>query len=232
MSASPRSTGTSAKPRISRRFSCGWRARSRDDDGSRTAPAASAPTRPNEPRIAADADAADERFMRLALALGARLSALPGRTPPSARSWSMSSGTVPVIVGAARPSPAAGRTPSASRSPRPGRRPAAPRSMCRSSPARHLGKTPPCGDAILDAGDRPRRLRHRGSRSPRRTATAMPRLRDAGVEVTVGVSGGRGARGPSRPSSRASSTGGPTVTLKLARTRRRLRGRRARASAC
>ena len=50
-------------------------------------------------------------------------------------------------------------------------------------PCAHHGRTPPCADALVDAGVAARRRRARGPRRRRCAAAASPRLRDAGVEV-------------------------------------------------
>ena len=116
-------------------------------------------------RLSRPSPAEDVAHMRAALALararpGPRLAQSGRGLRPGARD-----GTARGSSAAAGPSRAAGPMPRPRRWPAPAMRPAAPPPMSRSSPARTIGKTPPCAEALIAAGVAPRRRGHRGSRS-------------------------------------------------------------------
>ena len=161
----------------------------------------------------------DERFMRLALALGARHLGLTWPNP--------SVGAVVVRTAAgcrsssrrrAR-SRAAGRTRSGWRSRQAGERARGATLYVTLEPCSHIGRSPPCADAILDAGiagvvsalEDP---------DPRVLGHGHTRLRDAGIASHGRLSCERGAPAPSRPSS-CGCDGRPEVTVKLAADRRK-----------
>ena len=83
-------------------------------------------------------------------------------------------------------------------------------------PCCHTGKTPPCVDAVLQAGVQ-RVVMAVGDPDPRVSGGGLARLRDAGVEVTVGVCEAE-ARRLNEPFMHYAQTRRPFVTLKCAVT--------------
>ncbi|MEJ8277746.1 bifunctional diaminohydroxyphosphoribosylaminopyrimidine deaminase/5-amino-6-(5-phosphoribosylamino)uracil reductase RibD [Pseudonocardia spirodelae] len=83
-------------------------------------------------------------------------------------------------------------------------------------PCNHTGRTPPCVDALLDAGVA--RV-HAALADPNPVAAGgLERLRAAGVEVTLGTLAEEVARGPLRGWLHRQRTGRPHVTWKVATT--------------
>ena len=161
MSASPRSTAISARPRISRSSS-----------------AASPPTAieasddlTQQSRPTSGLDAAHDARARLAAGAARRSGARrPGPTRPSAASSSATGAS----SAAAGPSPAAGRMPRPRRWRGPARRRAAPPPMSRSSPAATTARPPPCAEALIAAGVARVVVAGRGPRPARRRRRASP----------------------------------------------------------
>jgi diaminohydroxyphosphoribosylaminopyrimidine deaminase/5-amino-6-(5-phosphoribosylamino)uracil reductase len=83
-------------------------------------------------------------------------------------------------------------------------------------PCDHYGRTPPCSQAILDAGVR-RVIVASSDPNPKVNGKGMARLRRAGVEVLTGVLQEEADK-LNRPFFKAVSTGLPYVTLKAAVT--------------
>jgi diaminohydroxyphosphoribosylaminopyrimidine deaminase / 5-amino-6-(5-phosphoribosylamino)uracil reductase len=83
-------------------------------------------------------------------------------------------------------------------------------------PCNHHGKTPPCTEALLAAGIR-RVVVACEDPDPRVSGSGIRRLREAGVEVSVGV-GAEEAREVNRGFFMRIAEGRPLVTLKLAST--------------
>jgi diaminohydroxyphosphoribosylaminopyrimidine deaminase/5-amino-6-(5-phosphoribosylamino)uracil reductase len=83
-------------------------------------------------------------------------------------------------------------------------------------PCSHHGRTPPCADAVIDAGVA-RVVVALEDPDPNVSGTGLARLRSAGIRVDVGV--GRGAaRASLAPYLKHRRTGRPWVVLKLAAT--------------
>ena len=114
----------------------------------------------------------DVEHMRRAMALAPRSAPPPRPTPGSGACRPATAGTAWTCRRGRRPRPPGVPTPRSRPSPRRARRPGAPRSTARWSPAAHQGRTPPCTDAIIEAGRGPRRGRRRGPRPPCRRAGA------------------------------------------------------------
>jgi diaminohydroxyphosphoribosylaminopyrimidine deaminase/5-amino-6-(5-phosphoribosylamino)uracil reductase len=83
-------------------------------------------------------------------------------------------------------------------------------------PCSHTGRTPPCADAVIDAGVR-RVVVAVGDPDERVAGRGLDRLRAAGIDVTVGVAADD-AHGLLRPYLHHRRTGRPFVVLKLAAT--------------
>ncbi len=83
-------------------------------------------------------------------------------------------------------------------------------------PCAHTGRTPPCVDALIEAGIA--RLVYAVDDPNPEAAGGADRLREAGVEVVPGVSDSDAAAGALRPWLHALRTGRPFVTWKLAST--------------
>ena len=81
-------------------------------------------------------------------------------------------------------------------------------------PCAHHGRTPPCADAIVAAGVR-RVVVALGDPDPRVDGAGLRRLREAGVEVVVGVGAGV-VRSQLAPYLKHRTTGRPWIVLKLA----------------
>lgn len=83
-------------------------------------------------------------------------------------------------------------------------------------PCTHTGRTPPCVDALLDAGVA---SVHAALADPNPVAAGgLERLRAAGVAVTLGTLAGEVVRGPLRGWLHRQRTGRPHVTWKVAAT--------------
>jgi diaminohydroxyphosphoribosylaminopyrimidine deaminase / 5-amino-6-(5-phosphoribosylamino)uracil reductase len=83
-------------------------------------------------------------------------------------------------------------------------------------PCSHHGKTPPCADLIVETGI-PRVVAAMEDPDPRVAGRGLARLREAGVEVSVGVRRREAAR-LNEAFVRHVTTGRPLVTLKVAQT--------------
>jgi diaminohydroxyphosphoribosylaminopyrimidine deaminase/5-amino-6-(5-phosphoribosylamino)uracil reductase len=81
-------------------------------------------------------------------------------------------------------------------------------------PCSHHGRTPPCADALIEAGVA-RVVVALEDPDPRVAGRGLARLRDAGVDVTVGVGGERAARDLA-PYLHHRRTGRPFVVAKIA----------------
>ena len=84
-------------------------------------------------------------------------------------------------------------------------------------PCSHFGKTPPCVDAVIAAGVA-RVVAAAGDPDPRVSGRGFARLRDAGIEVTLGVGEAEAARLNAGHVSRV-VRGRPLVTFKIAVSR-------------
>ena len=107
-----------------------------------------------------------------------------------------------------RPRNRAVPTPRSPPSRRPARQPGAPRSTSRSSRAPTHGRTGPCADAMIEAGHRTGRGRHRGPRPPGRRRGHRAAARRGRRGRASGVRAERGRRPSSRPTS---STAAPAA---------------------
>jgi diaminohydroxyphosphoribosylaminopyrimidine deaminase / 5-amino-6-(5-phosphoribosylamino)uracil reductase len=88
--------------------------------------------------------------------------------------------------------------------------------VCTLEPCSHHGRTPPCTDAILAAGVR-RVVVGMEDPDPNVRGSGLARLREAGVDVVVGVCAGE-VRDQLAPYLKHRETGRPLVILKLAVT--------------
>lgn len=161
--------------------------------------------------------ACDERFMRLALALGARHLGLTWPNP------SVGAVLVDVAHGAprivAQGITQAGGRPHAERIAVEAAGPAARGATLYVSlePCSHHGRSPPCADAIIVSGVA-RVVSALEDPDPRVNGQGHARLRAAGVRVTTGVLAGE-ARRLHRGHALRVTEGRPAVTLKLAQTK-------------
>ena len=87
---------------------------------------------------------------------------------------------------------------------------------CTLEPCAHVGRTPPCADAVVEAGVR-RVVVALEDPDPRVSGRGIRRLREAGLDVTVGVCAGE-VRRQLAPYLTHRATGRPFVVLKLAAT--------------
>lgn len=168
--------------------------------------------------------ARDEHFMRLALALGARNLGLTWPNPAVGAVVVAERDSGPVIL-------AQGAT-------QPGGRPHAERVALAAAgteargatlyvslePCSHHGKTPPCADAIVEAGIA-RVVSALDDPNPLVAGLGHARLREAGIAVSVGCLG-REARRIHRGHIMRVTKGRPAVTVKLARTTEGFAGNR------
>ncbi len=166
----------------------------------------------------------DERFMRLALALGERNLGLTWPNPSVGCVIVDESGDTPVII-------AQGAT-------QPGGRPHAERVALAAAGARakgatlyvslepcsHHGKTPPCADAIVESGVA-RVVSAIQDPDSRVVGLGHARLRDAGIEVVTGCLESEARRAHRGHMTRVIK-GRPAVTVKLARTTEGMAGSR------
>ena len=83
-------------------------------------------------------------------------------------------------------------------------------------PCSHHGRTPPCADALIEAGVK-RVVVGTADPDPKVSGTGIERLRRAGIDVTVGV-GEREVTASLAPYLKHRRTGRPWVVLKLAAT--------------
>ncbi len=87
---------------------------------------------------------------------------------------------------------------------------------CTLEPCSHHGRTPPCADSVISAGIK-RVVVGITDPDPRVAGKGIERLRDAGIEVTVGVEQ-EAISGQLAPYVKHRTTGRPWVVLKLAAT--------------
>jgi diaminohydroxyphosphoribosylaminopyrimidine deaminase/5-amino-6-(5-phosphoribosylamino)uracil reductase len=160
--------------------------------------------------------APDQRFMRLAIALGERNLGLTWPNPSVGSVVVDESGDAPVIL-------AQGAT-------QPGGRPHAERVALAAAggrakgatlyvslePCSHHGRTSPCADAVVEAGVA-RVVSALEDPDPRVAGLGHARLREAGIEVTVGCLA-RDARRAHIGHITRVTKGRPAVTMKLARS--------------
>jgi diaminohydroxyphosphoribosylaminopyrimidine deaminase/5-amino-6-(5-phosphoribosylamino)uracil reductase len=173
-----------------------------------------------------EASARDEGFMRLALALGARHLGLTWPNPAVGAVVVDESGTVPVII--AQANTQAGGRPHAERVAldEAGARARGATLYVSLEPCSHHGRSPPCADAILNAGIS-RLFSALEDPDPRVHGHGHARLRDAGVAVHVGCLRAE-ARRLHRGHLLRIKAGRPAVILKLARTTEGFAGSRGR----
>ena len=166
----------------------------------------------------------DERFMRLALALGARHLGLTWPNPSVGAVVVDESGPVPVIIAQANTQP--GGRPHAERVAlaEAGERARGATLYVSLEPCSHHGKSPPCVDAVLNAGIA-RLVSALEDPDPRVHGHGHARLREAGVSVTAGCLA-EDARRLHRGHLTRVRTGRPAVTVKLARSTEGFAGRR------
>lgn len=160
--------------------------------------------------------ASDERFMRLALALGERNLGLTWPNPSVGAVVVDESGDVPIILtqGATQ----AGGRPHAERVALAGAGERAKGATLYVSlePCSHHGKTPPCADAVVEAGIA-RVVSALEDPDSRVAGQGHARLREAGIAVTTGCLR-RDALRAHRGHITRVTKGRPAVTVKLART--------------
>src|SRR5918996_977988 len=203
MSASPRSTATSPASRISSASSRGWRPSARP---TRRPPKSRMPTSPpsNDDRDH------DRRFMAVALRLAERGlgSVWPNPAvgcvlvqggPMVGRGWTQPGGRAHGEVGALRRAGGAALGATA---------------YVSLEPCAHYGRTPPCTMALLQAGIR-RVVVATADPDPRVDGRGIEQLRQAGVEVAVGL-GRVEAEAINAGFILRVRAGRPLVTLKLA----------------
>jgi diaminohydroxyphosphoribosylaminopyrimidine deaminase/5-amino-6-(5-phosphoribosylamino)uracil reductase len=166
----------------------------------------------------------DARFMRLAIALGERNL---GRTWPNPSVGAVvvdESGEVPIIIaqGATQPGgrPHAERVALAAA----GERAKGATLYVSLEPCSHHGKTPPCADAVVEAGVA-RVVSAIEDPDARVAGLGHSRLRQAGIEVTLGCLRHEAFRAHRGHITRVTQ-GRPAVTVKLARTTEGLAGSR------
>ncbi len=137
--------------------------------------------------------------MRLALALGARHLGLTWPNPSVGAVVVDESGPVPVIIAQANTQP--GGRPHAERVAlaEAGERARGATLYVTLEPCSHHGKSPPCVDAVLNAGIA-RLVSALEDPDPRVHGHGHARLREAGISVTAGVPGGGCKAASSRPS--------------------------------
>jgi diaminohydroxyphosphoribosylaminopyrimidine deaminase / 5-amino-6-(5-phosphoribosylamino)uracil reductase len=159
---------------------------------------------------------ADERFMRLALALGERNLGLTWPNPSVGSVVVGESGGAPIII--AQGATQAGGRPHAERVAlaAAGDRARGATLYVSLEPCSHHGKTPPCADAVIEAGIA-RVVSAVEDPDSRVAGLGHARLREAGIEVTVGCLARRALRSHRGHIVRVTQ-GRPAVTVKLART--------------
>jgi diaminohydroxyphosphoribosylaminopyrimidine deaminase/5-amino-6-(5-phosphoribosylamino)uracil reductase len=158
----------------------------------------------------------DERFMRLAIALGRRNLGLTWPNPSVGAVIVDESGDAPVILaqGATQPGgrPHAERVALAAA----GERARGATLYVSLEPCSHHGKTSPCADAVVEAGVA-RVVSALQDPDSRVAGYGHARLRDAGIEVSVGCLAREAFRAHRGHIARVTQ-GRPAVTVKLART--------------
>ncbi|MBO1903753.1 bifunctional diaminohydroxyphosphoribosylaminopyrimidine deaminase/5-amino-6-(5-phosphoribosylamino)uracil reductase RibD [Microvirga sp. 3-52] len=160
--------------------------------------------------------ARDQRFMRLAIALGERHLGLTWPNPSVGSVVVDESGDAPVILaqGATQPGgrPHAERVALAAA----GTRAKGATLYVSLEPCSHHGRTSPCADAVVEAGVA-RVVSALEDPDPRVTGLGHARLREAGIDVTVGCLARNARRAHIGHITRVTK-GRPAVTMKLARS--------------
>ncbi|WP_245435372.1 bifunctional diaminohydroxyphosphoribosylaminopyrimidine deaminase/5-amino-6-(5-phosphoribosylamino)uracil reductase RibD [Microvirga calopogonii] len=171
-----------------------------------------------------DATNRDERFMRLAIALGERNLGLTWPNPSVGSIIVDESGAAPVII--AQGATQAGGRPHAERVAlaAAGERARGATLYVSLEPCSHHGKTSPCADAVVEAGVS-RVVSAIEDPDSRVAGLGHARLREASIEVTVGVLGREARRAHLGHITRV-TRGRPAVTVKLARSTEGLAGSR------
>jgi len=171
-----------------------------------------------------DRDDRDERFMRLAIALGERNLGLTWPNPSVGSVIVDESGDAPLVI--AQGATQAGGRPHAERVAlaAAGERARGATLYVSLEPCSHHGKTSPCADAVVEAGVA-RVVSALEDPDSRVAGLGHARLRQAGIDVTVGCLARQAHRAHLGHITRV-TRGRPAVTVKLARSTEGLAGSR------